>query len=322
MRTKLTLIAVLAMTLVALVFTPPAGAEATDRPSNGRITFGRFDPELGDFSIWAANPDGTHQKRLTHVPSFLSDWSPNGRRIAFAYADDTGVHVATMDPDGRDVRQLTLGRGIHEDPKWSPDGKRITFGASPLLPWEPGFSTSVWIMRADGSRARQVTNDGFDVEPVFSPDGSQIAFGRITGINADGIQEEAIYVIDADGTDLREVVPPRPGLEHPDWSPDGRWITFNISPESSEAPGAGSVIAVRPDGRGERVLRAATERHLFTKAVWSPDGRQLLVVCFDRRQHIDKICVMDANGRNVDVVINASSEPVNFPAWGSRPPSP
>ena len=89
MRTKRTLIAALTVTLVALVFTPSAGADATDRPSNGRITFGRFDPELGDFSIWVANPDGTHQKRLTHVPSFLSDWSPNGRRIAFAYADDT-----------------------------------------------------------------------------------------------------------------------------------------------------------------------------------------------------------------------------------------
>jgi TolB protein len=225
-----------------------------------------------------------------------------------------------MDPSGSDVRQLALGRGIHEDPKWSPDGKRITFGASPLMPWEPGFSTSVWIMRADGSRARQVTNDGFDVEPVFSPDGSKIAFGRITGINADGIQEEAIYVIDADGTDLREVVSPRPGLEHPDWSPDGRWITFNIAPESREALGAGSVMAVRPDGRGERVLRAATERYLFTKAVWSPDGRRVLVVCFDRQHHVDKICVMDANGRNVDVAINASSEPVNFPAWGSLPP--
>ena len=83
MRTKPTLLAVLVMTLAALVFTPSAGADATDRPSNGRITFGRFDPELDDFSIWAANPDGTHQKRLTHLPSFSSDWSPNGERIAF-----------------------------------------------------------------------------------------------------------------------------------------------------------------------------------------------------------------------------------------------
>jgi hypothetical protein len=31
---------------------------------NGRITFGRFDPALDDFSIWTADPDSTHQQRL------------------------------------------------------------------------------------------------------------------------------------------------------------------------------------------------------------------------------------------------------------------
>jgi hypothetical protein len=70
MRTKGSLI-VLVIALAVLGGALPAAA--SDRPENGRITFGRFDPALGDFSIWAANPDGTHQKRLTDVPSFFSD---------------------------------------------------------------------------------------------------------------------------------------------------------------------------------------------------------------------------------------------------------
>jgi TolB protein len=321
MHTSMTLIAVFVTTVVGLTCVAPAAVDATTRPENGRIAFGRFDPELGDFSIWAADPDGSHQERLTEVPSFFSDWSPNGRRVAFDFFDDVGVHVATMAPDGGRVRQLTFERGIQETPKWSPDGGRITFGASPLLPWEPGFSTSIWVMRADGSRPRQVTKDGFDVEPVFSPDGSRIAFGRITGVTAEGIQEEAIYVVDADGTDLRQVVPPRAGLEHPDWSPDGRWITFNIAPESPEAPGSGSVMAVRPNGRSERVLRSATEQYVFFKAVWSPDGRRLLVGCFDRQIHAEQLCVIDARGRDLDVAIDDTAGTVNFPAWGSHPRS-
>ena len=222
---------------------------------------------LGDFSIWAANPDGTHQQRLTHVPSF-SDWAPDGRRIAFDFLDDTGVHIATMDPNGGHVRQLTFGPAVQEVPKWSPDGRWITFDAAPTF--GPDFSTSIWVMRADGSGARQLTDDGFDVEPVFSLDGRRIAFGRITGINGQGDQLEALYVVNSDGTGLRQVLAPRPGLEHP---------------------------------------------------VWSPDGRKLLVGCFDTQAGVDQLCVMKANGGNVHAIITGTpTEDVNFPAWGSHPP--
>jgi Tol biopolymer transport system component len=210
MRSKLPLI-VLVIVLAVLGGALPAAAGG--RPENGQISFARFDPALGDWSIWAANPDGSHQRRLTHVPSTFSDWSPDGRRIAFDFADDTGVHIATMDPNGRNVRQLTFGQGIQEVPDWSPDGRWITFNASPLFPDEPGFHTDIWIMRADGSGARQLTSGGFDVEPVFSPDGRHIAFGRIT--NDADVPEEALYVMRSDGTRGREVVPPTLGLEHP-----------------------------------------------------------------------------------------------------------
>ncbi len=312
MRTKLTLSAL----IIGLLGLGSPPVQASDRPENGRISFAKFDPELGDFSIWAANPDGTHQTRLTHVPSFFSDWKPNGRRIAFDFVDDTGVHIATMDPNGRHVRQLTFGAGIQEAPKWSPDGRWITFNASTDFPDEPGFHTDIWIMRADGSDARQLTSGGFDVEPVFSPDGHRIAFGRITGVDVQGFQLEAIYVVNTDGTHLREVVPPLPGLEHPDWSPDGRWISFNIEPAAPNP----AVMVVHPTGKGLRVLRSSNNRFELFKAVWSPDGRKLLVGCFDVQAQIDKLCVMNANGRKLHIAVDATPDPVNFPAWGTHPP--
>src|SRR6266516_3897851 len=131
------LLVTLVIALAAAGSVPPAWA--SDRPANGQITFGRFDPALPDFSIWAANPDGTDQRRLTTVPSFFSDWSPDGRRIAFDFFDDAGEHIATMAPDGRWQRQLTFGPGIQEVPKWSPDGRWITCDASRLLPTDPAF---------------------------------------------------------------------------------------------------------------------------------------------------------------------------------------
>jgi Tol biopolymer transport system component len=175
-------------------------------------------------------------------------------------------------------------------------------------------------MRADGSHARQVTSDGFDVEPVFSPDGKRIAFGRITGVTAAGDQLEAVYVVDVDGTHLRQVVPPLAGLEHPDWSPNGAWISFNIAPESVNAPDSGSIITVHPNGNGLRVLQGLSDDLRFFKPVWSPDGRKLLVGCHNPQTGLDQLCVLDANGRNAHVIILGSPYPVNFPAWGSHPP--
>lgn len=311
MRIRSTLFA-LVITLAVMGSALPAAAG--DCPENGRITFGRFDPALDDYSIWAANPDGTHPKRLTHVPSFFSDWSPGGRRIAFDFVDGSGVHIATMDPNGRHMRQLTFGRGIQEVPKWSPDGRWITFNASPLFPGEPGFQTDIWIMRADGSHPRRLTRGAFDVEPVFSPDGHRVAFGRLAGFDAQGFLREAIHVVNTDGTRLRRVVPPTSGLEHPDWSPDGRWISFNIAPEAPNP----AVMVVHPDGKGLRVLRHSNRFELF-KPVWSPDGNKLLVGCFDVRAQIDKLCTMRANGHNLRVVVS-TPDGVNFPAWGSHRP--
>jgi Tol biopolymer transport system component len=311
MRIRLPLI-VLAIALAVLSSAVPAAAG--DRPSNGRITFGRFDPALGDTSIWAANPDGTHQQRLTHVVSFFSDWSPNGRRIAFDFIHGSSEHLATMDPNGRHVRQLTFGKGIQEVPKWSPDGRRITFDASRKLPHQPGFHTSIWTICADGTGARQLTHGTFDVEPVYSPDGRRIAFGRITGVDAQGFQLEAIYVINTDGTGLRQVVPPLADLEHPDWSPNGTWISFNVGPDHPHA----AVMVVHPNGKGLRVLRRSDNRFGLFKPVWSPDGHQILVGCHDVRANIDKLCVMTANGHNLHIII-AAPDRVNFPAWGTHP---
>lgn len=173
-------------------------------------------------------------------------------------------------------------------------------------------------MRADGTDARQITHDAIDVEPVFSPDGSQIAFGRIVGDSPDG-QLEAIYLVNSDGTGLREVVPARPAVEHPDWSPDGRYITFNIGPEYPTAPDSGAILSVKPSGHALRVLHEPTDGLRFFKPVWSPDGRQLLTGCHDVSAGLDRLCTLSRAGK-VQVVVGGETH-VNFPSWGTGPTS-
>jgi len=304
--------------MVAAVLGAPA-AQASAHPVNGQISFGKFDETLGDTSLWVANSNGTGQRRLTRVISNFSDWSPDGRRIAFDFADQLGVHIASISPQGGPIRPITSGAGVQEVPKWSPDGRWIAFDASPVLPDDPAFQTSIWLIRPDGTGAHQVTHDSFDVEPVFSPDGQQLAFGRIAGTSPDGSQLEAIDIVDVDGSGRHEIVPPRAGLEHPDWSPDGRLVSFDIEPGDDAAPDAGAVLTVGPDGRGLTVVHAATPRFGFFKPVWSPDGRSLLVGCHDQATQVDELCTMTAHGGQLRVVVDDSPTPVNYPSWGPRP---
>lgn len=311
---------VTAAVIAAGCVAPSADASDSAAVRNGSIAFGRFDPALGDFSLWTAHSDGTHQRPLTTVPSFMPNWSPDGARVAFDFPDDTGEHIATIRYDGTGQRQLTFGHGIQEDARYSHDGRLLAFDASTLLPDDPGFTTDIWVMHTDGSHPRQVTRGGFDVEPVFSPDGQQIAFGRIIKpTDPNEFQPEAIYVVRTDGSDLHEVVPPRAGLEHPAWSPDGSRLVFNIDADAHGAPGAGSVFAVDPSGAGLHVVRAASARWIFFKPVWSPDGRKLLVGCHRVTTGTENLCVMNPDSGDLRVVVPAPlSRPVNFPAWGPK----
>lgn len=311
MRAKVCLISALLLTGACTA----TAASGQSRVTNGDLSFSRFDPALGDFSVWVADPNGAHQRRLVSTPSHASDWSPDGSRIAYDFATPTGDgHIATIAPDGTWNRQLTFEAGLQEIPRWSPDGRSIAYDASTKLPGQPGFQTDVWVMRADGSHPRQLTSGHFDVEPVFSPNGQQIAFGRITH-DAD-VATEALYVMQADGSHLRQVVPPTFGLEHPDWSPDGRWLSFDIAPEASGP----AVMAVHPDGHDLHVIRASDARLRLFKPAWSPDGQRFLVGCHDVRADLDRLCVMNADGRDLHVLVVAPV-PLNSPAWGPRPPS-
>ena len=133
---------------------------------------------------------------------------------------------------------------------------------------------------------------------------------------------QSVAVVGLNGNDRREIVPPTAGLQHVDWSPDGKWITYNIEPLTGvvdQPPGRGSIYAVKPDGTDRHVLVPATHEWVFFKAVWSPDGKELLSGCNTPGGGVDRLCVINTENGDVNVLIDHSDDrlPVNFPAWGT-----
>jgi TolB protein len=309
---------------VTVLLAAQFSAYATFPGKNGRIAFGRFDPNVGDLALFTANPDGTDVHQLTFVPSLFSDWRADGQRIAFAFIDSDGnEQVGTIKPDGTDFQQITSGSSVHEVGSWSPTGNQIVFTYSAQSPDDPTFTTSLYIMNSVGSNPHPVMNAavaGFDVEPRFSPDGTRIVFSRIRKYAGNGFQQEAIFVINADGSNLRQLTAWGIAEEHPGWSPDSQWIVFNVAKEAFTLPGhptgsSNSIYLMHADGTDQHLLYNGRSELPTHKPVFSPDGTKILFGCWSRTILSNDICTMNVDGTNVvDVTNNPLDE--NYPSWG------
>jgi Tol biopolymer transport system component len=198
--------------------------------------------------------------------------------------------IWTMDTDGGNRRQLTEPGDPGADasgsaqPAWSPDRSLIAYASSGDAGDEDQDEWEIFVMRADGSERRRLTNDhAFDAVPVWSPDGKRIAFAHMTNVgkeNADG----AIVVMDASGAGRVEITrhPDAPGTVFettPAWSPDGALIAFTrvtYAPGSIEPQAA--VYTVDPSGGGEELLVGDAG-----DASWSPDGTRIAFTSFRDR---------------------------------------
>ena len=212
----------------------------------------------------------------------VSEWSPDGSRIAFNSDRDGDYEIYVMNADGSGVIQLTDNLDYDGGPVWSPDGSRIAFNSDRDGDYE------IYVMNADGSGVIQLT-DNFDSDrdPAWSPDGSRIAFNS----NRDwGFQ---IYVMNADGSGVIQLTDnsANSALDlAPAWSPDGSKIAFR-----SDRDGDYDIYVMNADGSG--VIKLTDNFDRDGGQVWSPDGSR--IAFHSDRDWGYQIYVMNADGSGV-----------------------
>ncbi len=210
--------------------------------------------------------DGANERTLPTAGAALSPaWSPSGKTIVYADADDRGTRIATFDLRTMRPRLLSAStRGLNITPVYTRDGKNIVWASGGDAPAELVLASA---SGEDSVAVPYVGRRGAETtSPSFSPDGKQIVFMSPVPLTPQ------LYTMNVDGTGLRLLTPVVPGKRSyrtgPEWSPKGDEVAYQ------QQSGDFQVWTIRLK---DRVMKQLTNEGENEDPAWAPDGRHLSI---------------------------------------------
>ncbi len=208
--------------------------------------------------IFIMNVDGTNNHLVSSGTgrTTCAYFYPDGKKILYASthlggkncppeADRSkgyvwGVYksfdIFTANPDGSNLKQITIADGYDAEATISQDGKQIVFTSA------RDGDLELYLMNADGSNQQRLTFDkGYDGGAFFSPDGKQIVYRAHhpkdsvdQKLGEDLLAQELVkptqmdlFIINADGTNKRQITNNGAANFGPFFTPDGKKIIFS-----------------------------------------------------------------------------------------------
>jgi eukaryotic-like serine/threonine-protein kinase len=227
----------------------------------------------------------------------------DGRRIAYvAHEEIKNLRKVTFDPSTEKIAgepvPITRGSLQFFFPDPSPDGDWLAY-------YSLGKQEDIFIIRADGTDMRQLTNDAFkDREPRWSPDGKRIAF------TSDHSGSSEIWAINRDGSGLQQLTQ-MAGAHHPVWSPDGSQMVYSI-----HTPRNAAYIFRVGQAWAEQTPAAlaplSDTSQTFETWSWSPDGKRLAGLRHFADGSHAGIGVYDLESKTYDWLTNFGEWPLWF----------
>ncbi|HSP12880.1 MAG TPA: amidohydrolase family protein [Salegentibacter sp.] len=149
------------------------------------------------------------------------DVSPDGKTIVFDLLGD----IYSMPVSGGNATALRSGMAYELQPRFSPDGSRISFTS------DAGGGDNIWIMDKDGENAKQLTKEDFRLlnNADWMPNGQAIvARKHFTSGRSLGAGEMWQYHIGGEaGLQLTERKNDQQDVNEPSISPDGKYLYYS-----------------------------------------------------------------------------------------------
>jgi Tol biopolymer transport system component len=177
----------------------------------GKTTCAFFRPGSDDILYASTDADPKSKQLQEEENAFRA----SGKERRYSWDYDTEMDIYASNEKTGAKKRLTTARGYDAEGSYSPDGqwiaftsmrdaynRRLTETEKKQLETDPSYFGEIYIMRADGSGQKRLTQvAGYDGGPFFTHDGSRIVWRRFDekGLIAD------VWTMKPDGTDQRQM---------------------------------------------------------------------------------------------------------------------
>ena len=286
---------------------------------------------------------------INRIPT-LSDpqLSPDGKWVAYSVSEvDTAKdkrvsHLWMQSWDGKESIELTHGAEAASSPRWSPDGKYLSF----LSSRDSKNGAQVWLIDRRGGEGVKLTDIKGNLDDYsWSPDSKKLVIVIGDPVNK-GKEEpktpkpividryhfkqdvegylqhlhQHLYLLDVGTKKLDTLTKGDKDEASPVWSPDSKTIAFvsnrSIDPDKNENTDIFTIDA-RPNAS---MLQVTTWKGPDRNPQWSPDGKLISYLrstsdadymMYDQ----NVLCTMDVVGSNKKVLTLQLDRPVGNQIW-------
>jgi dipeptidyl aminopeptidase/acylaminoacyl peptidase len=240
--------------------------------------------------------------------------SPDGKWIAFVVStmdleeDESESRIWMLPAEGGELIPMTAKGSSASRPRWSPDGKYLSFLAA-----RDGDKTQVWTLFRKGGDSVQLTEVSQGVRSYdWSPDGSRLLLtlkdpkpGELEGDSGDKKKKTPepwvidrlqfkqdyigyldrrrthLYVFDVESKTMIQITSGDFDDTDPVWSPDGKLVAFisnrTDEPDHNYNTDIWVVAADNPD-QGKTLLQVTENPGADSSPTWSPDGKSIAYI--------------------------------------------
>ena len=202
--------------VLAIAFLLPATAQRKNKKKK--------EEEKKEWNVAAPGDDfgyKTHSFTTDEGTWMNLDVSPDGQTLVFDMLGD----IYSLPISGGTARALRTGIPFEIQPRFSPDGKKISFTS------DAGGGDNIWVMNADGSDPKQITKEKFRLlnNAVWTPDGQYlIARKHFTSQRSLGAGEMWQYHISGgSGLQVTKRKNDQQDVNEPFTSPDGKYLYYS-----------------------------------------------------------------------------------------------